>query len=50
MIIIGIGWSIINFASLGLLNEAARPSRLMLAIHELTLLSVATIGALETAN
>ena len=50
MIIIGIGWSIVNVASLGLLNEAVRPSRLMLAIHDLTLLSAATIGALLPAS
>ena len=43
---IGIGWSITNIGCFQLLYQEQRPSRAMLALHDLSLLSAAALGAL----
>lgn len=43
---IGVGWSLVNVATLRALHEGAPPSRLALALHDLCLLSAAATGAL----
>ncbi|MGI9231423.1 MAG: MFS transporter [Methylocystis sp.] len=46
LIVIGIGWSITNIGCFQLLYQERRPSRAMLALHDLSLLSAAALGAL----
>ncbi len=46
LLAIGVGWGAVNVASLRLLHEGARPSRLVLALHDLCLLGAAAAGAL----
>lgn len=46
LLAIGLGWGAINVAALRLLHEDARPSRAMLALHDVALLGAAAAGAL----
>jgi hypothetical protein len=46
LLAIGLGWGAVNVATLRLLHDGARPSRTMLALHDVTLLAAAAAGAL----
>ena len=46
LIVIGIGWSVTNIGCFKLLYQEGRPSRVMLALHDLSLLTAAALGAL----
>lgn len=46
MIAIGVGWSLVNVATLRALHDHAPPSRRALALHDLCLLTAAAAGAL----
>jgi MFS family permease len=46
LLAIGLGWGAVNVAALRLLHDGARPSRAMLALHDVALLTAAAAGAL----
>jgi hypothetical protein len=46
LVAIGVGWGVVNVATLRLLHEGQRPPRAALALHDLCLLSAAAAGAL----
>ncbi|MCC3246842.1 MFS transporter [Methylocystis sp. WRRC1] len=46
LIAIGVGWSLVNVATLRMLHEAARPPCAALALHDFCLLGAAAAGAL----
>jgi len=46
LVAIGVGWSLVNVATLRMLHEAERPPRAALALHDFCLLGAAAAGAL----
>lgn len=46
LVAIGVGWSIVNIATLGFLHDGASPSRTLLALHDLCLWAAAASGTL----
>jgi hypothetical protein len=46
LVAIGLGWGVVNVATMRLLHEGSRPSRPALAFHDLCLLGAAAAGAL----